>query len=96
MALLTGPDEDLVAAMTVYYVGSFDEGERVLAPLRRFGSSVADTIAPISYTTQQTMLDEAFPYGRLNYWKSSLTDHLSDEVIEALVEYARKKPSPPF
>jgi len=92
--LLTGPDGNLMAAMTVCYVGSLDEGERVLAPLRRFGSPVADTIAPIPYTTQQTMLDEAFPYGRLNYWKSSLTDHLSDEVIEVLVEHARKKPSP--
>ena len=92
--ILTGSDGDLVAAMAVCYVGSLDEGERVLAPLRRFGPPIADTIAPIPYTTQQTMLDEAFPYGRLNYWKSSLTDHLSDEVIEALVDYAGRMPSP--
>jgi FAD/FMN-containing dehydrogenase len=92
--ILTGPDGNLMAAMAVCYVGSFDEGERVLAPLRRFGPPVADTIAPIPYTAQQTMLDEAFPYGRLNYWKSSLTDHLSDEVIAALVDYAGRMPSP--
>jgi hypothetical protein len=30
----------------------------------------------------------------LIYWKSALTDHLADEVIEASVEYARKVPSP--
>ena len=92
--ILTGPDGDLMAAMAVCYTGSLDEGERVLGPLRRFGPPVADTIAPIPYTTQQTMLDEAFPYGRLNYWKSSLTDHLSDEVIEALVDHAGRMPSP--
>jgi FAD/FMN-containing dehydrogenase len=94
VALLTGPDGSRVAAMVICYVGSLDEGERVLAPLRRFGSPVADTIAPIPYTAQQTMMDAAFPYGRLNYWKSSLTDHLSDGVIAALVDYAGRMPSP--
>jgi hypothetical protein len=80
--------------MVVCYAGSLDEGERVLAPLRRFGPPVADTIAPIPYTAQQTMMDAAFPYGRLNYWKSSLTDQLSDGVIAALVDYAGRMPSP--
>jgi hypothetical protein len=94
VALLTGPDGNRVAAMVVCYVGSLDEGEHVLAPLRRFGAPVADTIAPIPYTAQQTMMDAAFPYGRLNYWKSSLTDHLSDGVIAALVDYAGRMPSP--
>lgn len=89
--ILTGPDGDLVAAIAVCYVGSLDEGECVLAPLRHFGPPAADTIAPIPYTAQQTMLDEAFPYGRLNYWKSSLTDQLSDEVIAALVDYSVPK-----
>src|SRR5262245_21200370 len=56
MDLLTGSDGNLVAAMAVCYVGSLAEGERVLAPLRRFGPPVDDTIAPISYTAQQTML----------------------------------------
>lgn len=92
--ILTGPDKDLMAAMAVCYVGPIAEGERVLAPLRRFGPPVVDTIAPVLYTTQQTMLDETFPYGRLNYWKSSLTDHLSDGVIEVLVAYAERMPSP--
>jgi|SoiMethySBSTD1v2_1073268.scaffolds.fasta_scaffold128381_2 FAD/FMN-containing dehydrogenase len=92
--ILTGSDGDVMAAIAVCYVGSLDEGERVLAPLRRFGPPVADTIAPIPYTAQQTMLDEAFPYGRLNYWKSSLTDQLSDEVIAALVDFTGRMPSP--
>ena len=86
--LLTGPDGDLVVAVAVCFTGDLDQGERVLAPLRRFGSPVADTIAPCSYVTMQTMLDSAFPPGRLNYWKSSLTDQLSDEVISAIVDSA--------
>ncbi len=93
-AILTGPDGNLVTAIAVCYAGSLEEGERVLAPLRRFGSPVADTAAPIPYSAQQTIFDEAFPYGRLNYWKSSLTDELSDEVIAAVVDYAGQMPSP--
>jgi FAD/FMN-containing dehydrogenase len=76
------------------YAGPLDEGERVLAPLRRFGPPVADTIAPISYTVMQTLFDAALPPGRLNYWKASLMSQLSDEVIEAIVEHARRIPSP--
>jgi len=75
-------------------VGSLDEGERILAPLRRFGSPVADTIAPIPYVTMQSMFDAALPPGRLDYWKTGLTARLDDEVIATTVEYARQVPSP--
>jgi FAD/FMN-containing dehydrogenase len=92
--ILTGPDGDLVVALVACYAGPLDEGERVLAPLRRFGPPVADTIAPISYTVMQTLFDAALPPGRLNYWKASLMSQLSDEVIEAIVEHARRIPSP--
>jgi FAD/FMN-containing dehydrogenase len=93
-AILTAPDGNLVVAVIVCYAGALDEGERVLAPLRRFGPPVADTIAPVPFTVHQTMLDAAFPHGRMNYWKSNLTNRVGDEVIEALVEHARRIPSP--
>ncbi len=92
--ILTGPDGDLVVALLPCYVGSLDEGERILAPLRRFGSPVADTIAPIPYVTMQSMFDAALPPGRLDYWKTGLTARLDDEVIATTVEYARQVPSP--
>ena len=92
--ILTGPDGNLVVALIPCYVGSLDAGERLLAPLRRFGSPVADTIAPIPYVTMQSMFDAALPPGRLDYWKTGLTDRLDDEVIAASVEYARQVPSP--
>ena len=41
----------------------------------------------------QQMFDPAFPPGRLNYWKSGLANRLTDEAIEAAVEYASKVPS---
>ena len=92
--ILTGPDGNLAVAMIACYVGALEEAERVLAPLRRFGPPLADTIGSIPYTTMQTMLDAAFPHGRLNYWKSSLTNQISDEVIAAVVEHGGRIPSP--
>jgi FAD/FMN-containing dehydrogenase len=91
--ILTGPDGTLLAAVIVCFAGALDEGERVIAPVRRFGPPVADTIGPRPYTAHQTMLDAAFPPGRFNYWKSSLTNRLSDDVIEAIVSYGRRIPS---
>jgi len=92
--LLTLPDGNQVLAIVPCYVGSLAEGERLLAPLRRFGSPVADTVAPLPYVAMQQIFDPAFPPGRLNYWKSALAGRLTDELIEASVEHARKVPSP--
>jgi FAD/FMN-containing dehydrogenase len=91
--ILTLPDGNLVVALVPCYVGSLDEGERLVAPLRRFGTPVADTIAPLPYVAMQQLFDAAFPPGRRNYWKSALADHLADEVIAATVEHVQKVPS---
>jgi hypothetical protein len=92
--ILTGPDGNLLVALIPCYVGSLDEGERILAPLRRFGSPLADTVAPLPYVAVQSMFDAALPPGRLDYWKTGLTNRLDDEVSAATVEYAQQAPSP--
>jgi FAD/FMN-containing dehydrogenase len=92
--ILTGPDGNLLVGIIVCYVGGFDEGQRVIAPVQRFGPPVVDTIAATPYPVHQTMLDAAFPPGRLNYWKSSLTDRLDDEVLDAIALYGKEIPSP--
>lgn len=91
--ILTSPDGTLVAAIVACYSGPIDDGERVLAPLRHFGAPLADTFAPIPYAAMQTMLDQAFPYGRYNYWKSGLTSQVNDAAINTLVHYAAEIPS---
>jgi hypothetical protein len=93
-ALLTTPDGIQVVAMISCYAGDISQGEQALAPLRSFGSPVADTFAPIPYTTMQEALGVGFPYGRRNYWKSGLTSQISDEAIDIMIEYAALAPSP--
>lgn len=92
--ILTLPDGTPVIALVACYTGDLVEGERVLAPLRSFGSPVADTIAPIPYPDMQAIIGAGYPYGRQNYWKSGLANQISDEAIETIVEYAGKMPSP--
>jgi FAD/FMN-containing dehydrogenase len=92
--VLTAPDGNRVIAMVVCYVGDLAQGERELTPLRRFGQPLADLIQPMPYPAQQALIGQSFPAGRLNYWKSGLTNQLTDEAIDVLVEYAGRTPSP--
>jgi FAD/FMN-containing dehydrogenase len=92
--IMTAPDGNLVAAIIPCYTGDIDEGMRVLAPIRAFGPPIADTIAPISHPVMQGLLGPAFPPERHNYWKSGLTDQITDNVIDAMIEYGLKMPSP--
>jgi hypothetical protein len=93
-ALLTTPDGHQVIALVACYAGDLAEGERAVAPLKRFGSPVADLIGRTTYVAMQSLLAPAYPAGRLNYWKSSLTNEVRDEAIDILVEHSRQVPSP--
>jgi FAD/FMN-containing dehydrogenase len=91
---LTGPDGSMLIAMIVCYTGDLSEGERVIAPLRLFGSPVVDTIAPIPFPVQQQLFDGSFPHGRRNFWKTSMTSTLSDRLIDAIIEHMPRTPAP--
>jgi FAD/FMN-containing dehydrogenase len=94
LLFVTSPDGERVAALAVCYNGPPEQGEVLLAPLRSFGSPLADTIGPMRYTQIQQMFDEGFPAGLQNYWRSSFLEHLDGDGIEAIVERFRQAPSP--
>ncbi len=81
-ALMTSPEGEPVVAIIVSYIGDSRTGEAVLAPLRKFGSPLLDTIAPTSYVQLNTLFDAAVPYGGVQrYWKSSFLSELGDELL---------------
>ncbi len=84
-----------ILAIVVCWCGTIDAGERVLRPLREFGSPVHDTIAAVPYKTIQNLL-ESFGYvpGHRNYWKSSFFRELSDEAIDTVVDSFFPPPAP--
>ena len=84
--LLTSPDGHPMVAILACYIGSIEAGEQVLRPLKEFGPPMADMIQPMPYLKAQSLMDESFPRGRYNYWKSNLLRELSDDAIDTLVE----------
>jgi FAD/FMN-containing dehydrogenase len=84
--LLSGPEGPALAVI-LCYCGAIEEGEKALRPMRSCGSPVVDSVAPVPYATVQNLLTEIFQPGRLHYWKAGFVQALSDEAIEALVDF---------
>jgi FAD/FMN-containing dehydrogenase len=93
-AFLTSRDGDPVLAISVCYIGPIEQGERVLAPLRRFGPPLADEVGPVAYTEVQAAADAFFPIGLHYYWKSHFLEVITDDAIEATVDHFANVPSP--
>ena len=93
-ALLHGPDGSPLVAVIPCYCGDLVEGERVLQPLRKFGSPIVDGVQAIPLPAMQSLLGPSFPDGNQNYWKSTLQRELSDDAIRAIVEHANQLHSP--
>jgi FAD/FMN-containing dehydrogenase len=88
------PDGVPVFGIAACYCGALAEGEKVLKPLRTFGSPVVDALSPMSYVQIQSMFEPFFPPGRRVYTKSNFLRGLSDEAIHTMVEFVAKSPSP--
>jgi FAD/FMN-containing dehydrogenase len=94
--LLHAPDGSgtRLAVLLACHCGAPGEGEAALRPIKAFGTPAMDTIGPASYEQTNMVLDEAFPRGALNYWKSSFLAELSDGAIEMLIARFSVCPSP--
>ena len=92
-ALLNTPDGTSAIAVMVCYCGDLVKGEQVVKPVRTFGSPLMDAIQPMPFPQMQSSLDEAFPNGNQNYWKSTFLRKLSDEAIKILVDHANQATS---
>ena len=92
--LLTGPDGAPLVGLVPCYSGPIEQGEKVLERLRKFGPPAVDMVGAMPYVAVQRMFNDAFPPGRYNYWKSSLTPEISDQLIDTLVEHMAQVPSP--
>jgi hypothetical protein len=93
-ALLHGPDGSPLVGVIPCYCGDVAEGERVLQPLRTFGTPLVDGIQAMPFPVMQSLLGPSFPDGNQNYWKSTLQRELSDDAIRGIVEHANRLSSP--
>jgi FAD binding domain/Berberine and berberine like len=84
----------LVVAVVCCWAGDLKEGEKVIRPLREFGSPVLDLCAPKPFVEHQAMFDPSFPHGRWYYMRSCDVAELTDEVIDITVEHSMRIRSP--
>ena len=83
-----------IAAMALCHCGSLEEGAAAVRPIKEFGPPIMDMAGPMPYEAVNAMLDEGFPRGALNYWKSSFLSSLTDETIDTLIDQFSRCPSP--
>jgi FAD/FMN-containing dehydrogenase len=83
-----------LAALVVFHAGSPEEAARELEPFTTWGSPIVVDVGPMPYPVMNTILDAGYPPGSLNYWLSSFTRDVSDELIELAVSRFATVPSP--
>jgi FAD/FMN-containing dehydrogenase len=81
-------------ALALTYAGSVEDGERLLRPLREYGSPALDLVGPMPNIAAQTMIDDTAPHGMRNYNKAHWLAELPDDAIDELVEHHAAVPSP--
>jgi FAD/FMN-containing dehydrogenase len=83
-----------VVVVGTCYAGPVEEGQRVLKPLREFGSPLLDGCAAMPFTKHQAILNPSFPHHWWYYIRSCNLAELTDEVIDILVEHGLRIASP--
>jgi FAD/FMN-containing dehydrogenase len=93
-SLMTTPDGLPAIAINLCFCGSLDAGERLVEPVRKFGSPLVDLIRPKSYLKLITQADVGAPDGRHYYETARMLKDLSDEAIETIADYGVACTSP--
>jgi FAD/FMN-containing dehydrogenase len=95
-ALVHAPDGSGVplAALIVCHCGAPAQAEKDLRPLVKFGAPALVQVGPMPYPAMNMILDDGFPRGALNYWKSSFLRNLDDDAISAMIDHFAACPSP--
>ena len=83
-----------LSALVVFHTGDAAEAERDLEPFKTWGSPLVVEVGTMPYPAMNTILDAGYPTGSLNYWLSSFTRGLPDELIDIAVERFAAAPSP--
>jgi len=82
-----------LCGLPLCHAGDLAQAEADLAPLRAFGPPAMDLVQPMPYPVVNTLLDDAFPRGALNYWKSAFFTELSDAAVQTMIAAFEAAPS---
>ncbi|MCB0213101.1 MAG: FAD-binding oxidoreductase [Anaerolineae bacterium] len=89
------PDIGPAILLIACYCGSdMNAGEKLMAPLRQFGSPIVDTIKPMPYSELLALLDPASPDGRHYHDTAYSLVQASDDALESIITCAQTFTSP--
>lgn len=77
-----------------FLAGSAAEGEKIIAPVRKFGTPAGEFSGAMPYTGWQKAFDPLLVPGARNYWKSHDFLSLSDGAIDTVLASVSQLPSP--
>ena len=77
-----------IVAFFVCYSGPLEDAERLLAPIKAYGSPVGDILQRRTYVSQQALLDATQPKGRRYYWKSEYLRAFEPALFTRAIEQA--------
>jgi FAD/FMN-containing dehydrogenase len=80
-------------AMVACWAGPLDQGEKVLAPIRKAAPTAAEMVTPMPYSVINSLFDPLLPPGLQHYWKASFASELTDGAIQAHLEHGPDVPA---
>jgi FAD/FMN-containing dehydrogenase len=83
-----------IVAMLACFSGRLEDGEKLVAPIKSFGSPIGDVLVRRPYTQMQSLLDATQPKGRRYYWKSEYLPRIEPALCEKAIEHAARIRSP--
>jgi FAD/FMN-containing dehydrogenase len=83
-----------IVALAVFYAGEPAQGERLIEPLRGFGTPHGEHIGVQPFVAWQQAFDPLLTRGARNYWKSHNLVQLGEATNDTIIEYAGRLPSP--
>ena len=81
-------------ALIVVGLGSAEEHQATVAPIRQTVTPLFEMVSPISFVALQQMFNDFATWGTLGYEKALYLDRLSDAAIAVISEHVPKKTSP--
>ncbi len=83
-----------IVAIALLYAGHPKQGEPLIEPLRKFGTPVGEHVGVQPYTAWQQAFDPLLTAGARNYWKSHNFSKLQDGLLDVVIDYVGRLPSP--
>jgi len=82
-----------IAVLPFCHCGNPADGEKAADAVRGAATPLVDMLGPMPYPAINTLLDDGFPKGARNYWKSAFFKDLSDETVGIMTDAFQRAPS---